>query len=185
MIVIVMGMSKSGTTLISKTLHESGIDMNPGKTGNYNQSKYEDPEMIDILFDMFQIDRLKSLYIPPRIKMDADIIERIKNYVDKRKNKKHWGVKQPWLTLCYNKIKKYFPPHHFVIGIKRSPEGLINHWVKRGKKVCREKLLLVQNIYNLMMNIYDIPVLSFEDFLKNGPKRLEKIIGIKLKDVRA
>lgn len=182
MIVIVMGMSKSGTTLISKTLHESGINMYPGKTGNYNHSKYEDPDCIEILLEMFNQDRLKSLYIPHKIKFTSKIQGDIKNYIASKKE--DWGVKQPWLTLCYPEWKKFLPEYHIAIGIKRTFEGLISHWHKRNKNINIEHLRIVQNIYNLKMLSYGIPVLSFEQFIKNGPIKLEKIISRKLKDVR-
>ena len=183
MIVIVMGMSKSGTTLVSKTLHESGINMYPGKIGNYNQSKYEDPDCIKILLEMFNQNRLKSLYIPHTIKFTGKIQGDIKNYIASKKE--DWGVKQPWLTLCYPEWKQFLSGKHIVVGIKRSFEGLVSHWKKRGKKIDVEHLRIVQNIYNLKMQSYGIPVLSFEDFIKNGPGELEKIVDIKLKDVRA
>lgn len=183
MIVIVMGMSKSGTTLVSKTLHESGINMSPGKTGNYNQSKYEDPKIIKILLKMFNSDRLKSLYVPQNIIINQEIENEFKKYIESKTG--DWGFKQPWITLCYEEIKRFLPKNHIAIGIKRSFEGLLNHWHKRGKKVDVDHLRLVQNIYNIKMIEYGIPVLSFEKFLENGPVELEKILNRKLKDVRA
>ena len=127
-----MGMSKSGTTLVAKTLHESGIDMSPAKTGNYNQSKYEDPIIIKILLQMFNIDRLKSLYIPNKIIFNDEIKKQIINYFATKKG--NWGFKQPWITLCYPKFKKLLPDH-IAIGIKRSYKGLLSHWGKREKEI--------------------------------------------------
>jgi hypothetical protein len=183
MIYIVIGMSKSGTTLVAKTLHESGIDMNPGKTGNYNQSKYEDPDIIEILLKMFKTDRLQSLYIPDNIIYNKEIINEIKDYISKRSCKHEWGVKQPWLTLCYPEFRKLLPEHK-VIGIERSFKGLISHWTKRNKKINEELLFTVQRIYRAKMISYDVPILNYENFLKYGPVELEKIVGMKLKDVR-
>lgn len=184
MIYVVMGMSKSGTTLVSKTLHESGINMYPGKTGNYKQSKYEDPEMIKILLKMFNTKKLQSLYIPEKIIINDKIRNDIKNYISKRSCCHNWGFKQPWVTLAYLHFL-HFLPEHTAIGIQRSPAGLINHWKKRGKKVNEKKVKYVQNIYNTLMQGYGISILSFENFIKNGPGELEKITGLRLKDVRS
>ena len=181
MIVVVMGMSKSGTTLVSKTLHESGINMYPEKTGDYKHSKYEDPEAIKILMKMIGVDRLQSLYIPEKININDKIISEIKKYIASKKG--DWGFKQPYTTLCYKVWKKYLPPH-IAVGIKRTPKGLLSHWEKRHKKVNKDRVLIVQSVYNELMKSYGIPVINFEDFLKRGPRVLQDIVGIYLKDVR-
>jgi len=181
MIVIVLGFSKSGTTLVSKTLHESGIDMHPACEGNYNKSKYEDPEVINILLQMFNTKRLQSLYLPKKIIWNYKIRNQIKRLIINRKG--DWGIKQPWLTLCYQEWKTLLPPH-ICVGIKRNYKNLITHWTKRGRTVDEKKLYLVQNTYNTLLDSYNIPIISFEYFLKYGPGQLKKIIGKKLKDVR-
>lgn len=183
MIVVVMGMSKSGTTLISKTLHESGIDMNPGITGNYNKSKYEDHEAIEILKQMIGVNTLQSLYLPENIIFNKKIESEIINYISNKKGS--WGFKQPYLTLCYYIWKKYLPPH-IAIGVKRSYEGLKSHWTKRHKVIDNVKLKTVQDHYNKLMKSYKIPIVEFEDLLIKGPHEVLKniVVGIKLKDVR-
>lgn len=176
-----MGMSKSGTTLVAKTLHHSDINMSPAKTGDYKQTKYEDPFIIKILLEMFQTNRLQSLFIPDKIKFTPLIQHRLKDYFSNKNG--DWGFKQPWITLCYPEFKKVLP-EHVVIGIKRSPDGLISHWAKRRKKIDTVELLRVQKIYNELMYSYGIPILEFEHFIKYGPVELEKILRRKLKDVR-
>lgn len=184
MVCVVLGMSKSGTTLVSKTLHESGINMNPGVTGNYAKSKYEDPEMIKILLTMYQSNRLRSLYYPQTFLWDKKVENMIHKFLKRQENKKDWGVKQPWLTLVWDVFRIYFPENTIVIGVKRSFSGLISHWTKRGKNIDRYKVQRVQNHYNKIIDKHKIPVVSFEKFLQEGPKQLEKIVGRKLKDVR-
>lgn len=184
MIVVVMGMSKSGTTLVSKTLHESGINMHPASTGNYKQSKYEDPAIIKILFQMFGTNKLQSLFVPDNITFNRKIKDQIKSLIINREG--DWGFKQPWLTLCYPEFKSILPTHK-VVGIKRTYKGLISHWTKRERNPSpdfKKKIKFVQDLYNKKMELYGIPVISFEDFLENGPVKLEEIIGRKLKDVR-
>lgn len=185
MIVIVMGMSKSGTSLVSKTLHHSGINMAPRCLGNYAKSTYEDPRIQKLLTKMVGVDKLRSLWLPTSIDVSDKIINAIKKYIASRSG--DWGCKQPYMTLCYHIWKKYLPKH-IAIGIKRSQEGLIQHYTKRGKSWAqqpnRDKILRVQNVHNIIMESHGIPIIKFEDFIKKGPIVLEKIIGRKLKDVR-
>lgn len=181
MIVLVLGFSKSGTTLVSKTLHESGINMHPGKTGNYNQSKYEDPEAIKILLQMLRVDRLKSLYIPDKIFFNAGIKKQIRTLINNRSG--DWGIKQPYLTLCYQEWQSLLPPH-ICVGIRRNFEGVKSHWTKRGKKIDEKKLYRVWKLYNTYMEMDKIPMISFEYFINHGPGQLQRVIGRKLKDVR-
>jgi hypothetical protein len=130
---------------------------------------------------MFNTNRLQSLYIPGKIIWNRKIRDQIKSLILNRSG--DWGFKQPWITLCYPEFKSLLPKH-IAIGIKRSFKGLKSHWKKRGKIVDEQKLYKVWELYNIKMEIYGIPILSFEDFIKNGPRKLEKIIGRKLKDVR-
>ena len=183
MIVIVLGMSKSGTTLIAKTLHHSGINMNPIRTGSYSQSKYEDPIMIKILQKMLNVEGLPSLYLPKTIVWNDEIKKDIKNYLKTKHG--DWGVKQPYLTLCYELIRLYLP-EHIVVAAKRNPIGLLKHYSK-GKKLKKsqeEEILKVQAHYNEIIDRLNIPVINFENFVRRGPIVLSKIIGRKLVDVR-
>lgn len=183
MIVIVLGMSKSGTTLISKTLHHSGFDMSPVRTGGYAQAKYEDPEMIKILQKMLQVEGLPSLYLPETIIWNNDIKKDIKEYLKTKSG--DWGVKQPYLTLCYETIRQFLPKH-IVVASKRSPEGLLHHY-RKGKKLNKGRakyILKVQAFYNEIIDRLEIPVVHFEEFLRRGPSVLAEIVGCKLVDVR-
>lgn len=183
MIVIVLGMSKSGTTLIARTLHHSGFDMSPVHTGGYALTKYEDPAMIKILQKMLQVDGLPSLYLPETIIWNNDIKKDIKKYLKTKYG--DWGVKQPYLTLCYELIRPLLP-EHIVVASKRSQEGLLHHYSK-GKKLNKGRakhILKVQAYYNEIIDRLNIPVVNFEDFLNKGPSVLAKIIGRKLVDVR-
>jgi hypothetical protein len=184
MIIIVLGMSKSGTTLTAKTLHESGFNMHPKRTGNYKQSKYEDQWAVKILLEMVNAPYLKSLYLPKKINVNDKIIADIKRFIHVR-DVGNWGIKQPYLTLTYHIWKDYLPEHK-VIAIKRSPAGLLSHWQKRKKKVNGYRVMKVQKLYNSIIDDLNIPVITFENFLLQGPVILQKALGLKqkLKDVR-
>ncbi len=185
MIVIIMGMGYSGTTLCAKTLHHSGINMNPQITGNYKAARYEDQEAKKIINKMLCVVGFRSLCLPEFSYTNNGIILEIKNYISNKEG--DWGFKYPYLTFCYDIWKKYLP-QHFAIGIKRNPDNLVNHYRKGGAKQITKKqsdrVKNVQKIYNNLMEKYNIPIITFEDFIKYGPAVLEKIIGHKLVDVR-
>lgn len=177
MVVMIFGFSKSGTTLVAKTLHASGINFGDITTGDYPGSPYEDPEGCDIIMKSFGIYRKKSMYIPNEINYD---ISAIRNYIYWRgqKNRK-WGFKFPYLTYVYAEWKKHLPPDHIAIALKREPESLLTHYT-RSKRVW-----YVQKIYNDLIDSYKVPVIHFEDLLRNGPVEIEKATGLKgLKDMR-
>jgi hypothetical protein len=186
MIVIVMGMSKSGTTLISRTLDASGINFRPErKRRGYPACPYENKEGCDIIMRQIGVDRKKSLFLPEEIKDSEEIPEYIKS---RSLQDREWGFKFPYITFVYDIWKKYLPKDHIAIASKRSTERLLFHYWNRGRKgLCdrqRKQIIKTQKIYNDLIDSYNIPVIQFEDFIKKGPVVLEKIIGRKLPDVR-
>jgi len=190
MIVIILGMHKSGTTLLAKTLHESGINMGVVDSGDYPKCKYEDPEVSRITKQLlYGSDKRHSLDLPhPLFEIEAsdEIITQMKDYVIKRikKDKINWGFKFPDVTLCYD-IWRDVLPYHTAIGVKRERAGLIKHY--QGQKKFNHSLDKINQVcdhYEAMMYSYGVPVVSFEDILKNGFGQVENILGIKLKDCR-
>jgi hypothetical protein len=189
MIVIIMGFSKSGTTLTARTLDASGINFRPEKKRDrYPKCPYENLEGCKICMEQIGIDKKKSLYMPKHIIDNEAMGIKIQQYIEARsKLDKDWGFKFPYMTFVYHIWKKYLP-EHIAIGVKRSPEGVLRHYGRRGKYYTKGKgrklVLKVQERYNNLIDFYGIPVIQFEDFIKNGQGALEKIVGRKLPDVR-
>lgn len=186
MIVMIMGMSKSGTTLTARTLDTAGVNFRPErKRGDYPKCPYENLEGCQICMEQIGIKEKKSLYIPGKI---IDLPEKIKQYIYSRSQlDQNWGFKFPYLTFVYPIWKKYLP-EHITIALKRSPQGLLRHYEKRAKKKAskerRKYIFKVQSYYNNLIDSYNIPVIQFENFINKGPSVLEKIVNMKLPDVR-
>lgn len=186
MVVVIIGMSKSGTTLTARTLDAAGINFRPErKRGGYPSCPYENLEGCKICMEQIGAKRKKSLYFPTKIK-DSD---KIKPYIKSRsKLDREWGFKFPYLTFVYDMWKKHLPKDHIAIGLKRSPEGLLRHYGRRSEYYVtgkgRQIVLTMQEHHNKLIDSYKIPVIQFEDFIELGPIVLEKIIGRKLPDVR-
>ncbi|KKN63335.1 hypothetical protein LCGC14_0502830 [marine sediment metagenome] len=186
MIVMILGMSKSGTTLAARTLDAAGINFSPEKKrADYPSCPYENLEGCRICMEQIEIDRKKSLYYPTKIKDSTRIVSYIKM---RSKQDRNWGFKFPYLTFVYHIWKKYLPEDHIAIALKRTLEGLLWHYSKKGKIILTENkkqtILNIQEKYNNLIDNYGIPVIQFEDFINKGPIVLEKIIGRKLPDVR-
>lgn len=193
MIVIVLGMHKSGTTLIAKTLHESGIHMGVEEVGNYPKCKYEDPRVSQITKKILygsesqnrkSLDLPSSSYFQDNIKID--IIAKIKDYILDRckKHGTNWGFKFPDVTLCYDIWKDYLP-FHKAVGVIRKREKIIEHYQKRRKNKSDIKTInRVCDNYEALLYSYNIPYVHYENIMRFGNSELEKIIGIKLKDCR-
>ncbi len=184
MIVMIMGMSKSGTTLTARTLDAAGINFRPEKKrAGYPACPYENLEGCKICMEQIGINKKKSLYLPTKIKDSNKIAPYIKM---RSKQNIEWGFKFPYLTLVYDIWKKYLPADHIAIGLKRTPEGLLKHYGRRNGYTHKKstEILKIQDYYNKLIDIYGIYIIQFEDFIDKGPVVLEKIIGRRLPDVR-
>ena len=184
MIILIMGFSKSGTTLTARTLDAAGINFRPEKKrAGYPSCPYENLQGCQICMEQIGIKKKRSLFLPTEIKDSKKILP----YIQMRsKQDREWGFKFPYLTFVYNIWKKYLPKDYIAIGLKRSPKGLLKHYGQRNNYTSEksQKILTIQEHYNELMDSYGIPIIQFEDFIKKGPTVLEKIIGRKLPDVR-
>jgi len=190
MIVIILGMHKSGTTLIAKTLHESGINMGVTSYGDYPRCKYEDPIVQQITKQLVHGKQNRhSLDIPTSDMskfVTQEIFDRMKDYVIDRVHKHgyDWGFKFPDVTLCYD-LWKQILPYHIAIGVKRKRESIINHYLRRKTKLHTvDEINRVCDLYEEALLVYNVPIVNYEDYLELGTKPLEDILKIKLKDCR-
>lgn len=97
---IVLGMHKSGTTLITKILHESGINMGPfEERGDYHRGEFcERLDIVQVISDMLNSHSLYSLDIVPPF--DEDKIKKNENRIlkiiqESDSQFENWGFKYP------------------------------------------------------------------------------------------
>lgn len=116
--VIVLGMHRSGTSILSKTLINLGVNMGGGDSiGGFSnvEGHNEDYEMLKINESI--LSSLNSSWDnPPTIdkikNIEMDIIQLYKEYVDNKNG--IWGVKEPRLSLFANQINKVLKEPKFI-----------------------------------------------------------------------
>lgn len=139
MIYVILGMGKSGTTLVSKMLHKSGIrmvedenDLMTYKQGNH----YEDSQFNEINYSLLGCEGLHSLEINLNQKLNSNSIsiEKGKNIIERNtKSYSDWGFKDPRTCLTYSFWEKILPSHRIII-VYRDPYSVFKHYNKNKKK---------------------------------------------------
>lgn len=123
MVYIVLGMHRSGTSLVASILHEMGVNMGEScdwKAPDNPNGFYEDREIV-----FFNEKILKyaggSWDNPPdknkirELKDNKDLSDKIKSIIQTR-NDRHtlWGWKDPRTILTFNLYKAYLPDYRFI-----------------------------------------------------------------------
>ncbi len=139
MIYVVLGMHKSGTTLVSRLLHHSGISMGPGFDAAVDYEKgntYEDSAASALNRALLGITDTRSIEIgiPDPLQADPIAQEKLRRFIASRQTAhSHWGFKDPRSTLTYPVWRGLLPPHR-VVGIFRPPEEVWPRYRRGGLK---------------------------------------------------
>jgi hypothetical protein len=130
LIYVILGMHKSGTTLVSQILHQSGINMVDeaiSENASYDQGDFYERQSARQVneailkpksLSLFDIVPLKTLEMSAaeRSQMQAMIRDCAQKYSD-------WGFKDPRTCLTYPLWASELPEHK-IIAIYRSPDEL-------------------------------------------------------------
>jgi len=203
LIYVVLGMHKSGTTLVSQILHNSGINMGDDidTEASYDQgNKYERASVLALNKDILGLsdNRIIDLEAPDTLQLTEDqrarmqaIIQRCNGaYVD-------WGFKDPRTALLYPLWASELPEHR-IIAVYRSPSEL---WVryrykrihyhfrnlsrawKLMKRWCEHNSRILAYLQNTKA---DSIVLSYQELMTSDVEfnRLQAFVGKTLDDKR-
>lgn len=138
---VILGMHKSGTTLVAKMLHHSGINMVEDVSRlDYDQgNKYERTEIVftnlAILDIPFSLKSYKSSnHKTSQPKHEAFIVnDHVSHIVTKLDNcHTNWGFKDPRTCLTYSFWKNILGEHK-IIGVFRSPWSVLTHYTSKYK----------------------------------------------------
>ena len=200
MIYIVLGMHKSGTTLVSQMLHRSGIDMGDGfeDGGSYDEgNQWERREAFLINLELcgcsekgyFSLDHYSEIRGELREEQASEMSEMIRRCEESGGD---WGFKEPLTCLTYPLWKRVLPPHR-VVGVYRNPIEVINHYrVTLRRPAAAWRVLRAWSNYNrgMLQAVREGEpgslILRYEDLMKSDTDflRLQNFIGRTLVDVR-
>lgn len=141
MIHVVLGMHKSGTTLVSHILHASGIamvDEEVPEIGYDAGNTWERDVPRRLNHQMLQSDAVYSLNIrrppghrgrqPPWNAMRQEIATCTSRHAD-------WGFKDPRTCLTYEHWARVLPPHSLIVVYRTAEEGWAHYWnSSRGRR---------------------------------------------------
>lgn len=184
MIYPILGMYKSGTSMLAGTLHESGIPMFDGDPPQYvDYPKYEDETISQITKDVLGIPPTQSahsLWTPKPIGSEFHAQVAIK-HLKARNHTREWGFKMPSVTLCWHDfwrpiLETIRPGEIQPIGLFRSPFWVWFHY-KKNQNVSDDLLIFdTWKTYNQILLEMDIPLFQYADFI--NPETIEFLEGI-------
>lgn len=202
MIYVVLGMHKSGTTLVSQILHHSGINMGEfDHSVSYDQgNKYERQDALHLDMDILGAEDYEVLDLTPggrAVMNDQQRAAMRKIITTCSESHPDWGFKDPRACLTYNLWAEELPEHK-IIAVYRDPAEVWPRFKWHGMRLhhtnfqrARSYLERWQehnlNILHFLENTtMDYLMLSYQD-LMSGPlafTQLERFVGRPLEDTR-
>lgn len=202
MIYVVLGMHKSGTTLVSQILHHSGISMGDIDTrrGYDDANQYEDQESLRLNMELIRAPDYEVLYVRP----PADLVptseqrDRMRRFIaDRSARATDWGFKDPRTTLVYPLWAAELPEHR-LIAVWRAPEEIWPRFAAPGPRLwyqepkrawsfvlrwCEHNELLARHLRGTSR---DYILLNYSDFMADDGelRRLQEFVGRPLVDQR-
>lgn len=202
MIFLVLGMHKSGTTLVAQTLHRSGISMGWDITDEhfaYRGNHCESP-LVNLINDrLLTSEGLLSSDILSGIASPAseDILHDLEEYINRQsQNSKDWGIKDPRMCLTYPVWADQIPQHKLLV-IFRTPCEVNLHYLQKSprRKMLTQfwKSFRVWSVYNKAIleiletkDVNDYIVFEYGQLMQSDQlfARLENFVGVELADLR-
>ena len=201
MIFIALGMHKSGTTLLSRILHESGISMieEPIQQADYDSGQvFERHTVVKINKEMLNWGSLSSLDVIP----SGPVVPSPQQWAEMRamiqaceEQHPNWGFKDPRCCLTYESWAAELPPHK-IVAIYRSYREVLEHYrfhsfmsypfhkLRKALKAWiyyNERLVAV-----LRATESPVMILRYEDLMTSETefRRLSRFVGCELTDLR-
>lgn len=198
---IVMGMHKSGTTLLSQVLHNSGIDM--GVTDShvtYDEGNQYERKETRKLNDKLILKPSEPSFVARLcdVKSNESVRDEIESFVSGL-NHQHcsWGFKDPRTCLTYPVWRDILGSHK-IIAVYRNPYevwlrycsgGNVKRGIKalsRGQMVLRAWYEYNSSVLNVVREQQNCYISSFDNLLYSDREfeRLSRFIGRPLSDPR-
>lgn len=205
MIYIILGMHKSGTTLISRLLHSSNINMVENEIGtSYDKgNKFERIITNQLNKKILRCNNMNSLFVTKKSnidKIEKELFNQGKIILERTDIKyDNWGFKDPRTCLTYDYWNRIIGRHKIII-IFRDPYEVFKHYLPKnivkkfflgfiyGILSLRAWHIYNENILKIIesKNKNEYIVLKYDKIMKNNEEliRLENFIGHKIQDER-
>jgi hypothetical protein len=202
LIYIVLGMHKSGTTLVSQILHNSGINMGEfDEEISYDKgNKHERLSTLQLDMDILGTEKFDVLDLTPdgTLTLSDDHRQRMREIIQDCQDKfQDWGFKDPRAALIYHLWAREMPEHKIIV-VYRDPAQVWPRFRWDGKRkyytnfnraysyLHRWREHNVNILESLHTRSMDHIVLSYNDLMKGDEElnRLEKFVGRDLVDMR-
>jgi hypothetical protein len=196
-IYILLGMHKSGTSLLSDILHRSGVSMyeENNKFSYDDGNKSERTETKKINHKLLTSNGMHSLKISPLTQISNEVENEIRILIQSLNKKGDWGFKDPRTCYTYS-IWSKFLPDHYIIATYRKPEEVWSHYW-HGMKLKR-KILVFFNFFGawcehnkklvdyLSKSKKKFILIDYSEFMTkpDGFVQLQQFVGRKLIDCR-
>lgn len=203
MIYVVLGMHKSGTTLVSQILHHSGVNMGDNIDDNVTYDKGNKYERESSLRLDMNILNVKDFYVldlktPDPLRLQPEHRERMRAIIKQcNLNYSNWGFKDPRATLIYPLWAEELPEHK-IIAVFRPPAEIWPRFRYNGLRYfhtnpqrawefmsrwCEHNQKLLSCLQNTSMKFI---VLNYRELVTTQVEfeRLQKFMGIPLTDRR-
>ncbi|WP_291323738.1 sulfotransferase [Desulfonatronospira sp.] len=197
---IVLGMHKSGTTLVSRLLMDAGVHMGDFDLNrdydSGNQLEREETRLINKKIlgcgDAFSLEIQAPL--KPSFFSEEVLGEGSKLAASLQRKHPVWGFKDPRTCLTYTYWEKILPVHRLIM-VYRHPEEVISHYFrKRFSPTAIPKIskafqcwtLYNQNMLDVLKRREDALLLNFSLLMQNSAElqRLERFLGHRVVDRR-
>lgn len=196
---VVLGMHKSGTTLVAEVLHHSGIPMievepEDIQAGYDDGNKYERRTAQDINKTILAAHEVQSLKIRIPEALDPTHAEQERmRTLARRLDGRHddWGFKDPRTTLTYPLWRDCLPRHR-IVAIFRPLYQLTERYKADRWPLIARRMVRAWHAYNERILRYaraageDALVLSYTRLMEEDEEwaRLERFVGRPLRDRR-
>ncbi|RME48598.1 MAG: hypothetical protein D6796_06055 [Caldilineae bacterium] len=203
MIYVVLGMHKSGTTLVSQILHHSGINMGSHIDAriSYDEgNKYERRSTLALNMEILGTDTFNiiDLPAPETLRLTPEQRARMRSIIEECNQRyAHWGFKDPRTTLTYRLWVSELPAHR-VIAVYRAPAQIWPRFryngvkyfytnplraVKFMRRWCEHNVRILSDLREYAV---DFLILNYHALMTTDAefRRLETFVGQPLQDCR-
>jgi hypothetical protein len=198
--IIVLGMHKSGTTLVARLLSDAGVDMGTfDMTRDYDiGNALERYETQKLNRRLLRWDKRHSLDILRPLDMravGAPELERGREIVARMESANTvWGFKDPRTCLTYNYWRTVLPTHRVIV-VYRDPEEVAAHYLRRSRRheapfiaFAALRCWAAYNVHILsaLGDRDDALILNYSVLMQDGTElaRLGNFLGCKVLDSR-